>query len=70
VAPAPGEVIINKYKKYKKYSYKQKQITSVKTKTRDRPIIPAGMTPTRLKKVNVKEANIWSGVPEGARNQD
>jgi hypothetical protein len=36
----------------------------------DKLIILSGMTPRRLNNVNVKEANIWSGVPDGARNQD
>jgi hypothetical protein len=45
-------------------------IMSVKITTKDRPVIPAGMTPKRLKNVNVKEVNIWLGVPEGAQNQD
>jgi hypothetical protein len=45
-------------------------IEKISTKTKDRPVIPAGMVPKRLKNVNVKEANIWSGLPEGARNQN
>jgi len=50
---------------YKRWnvSEHQKRLTSVKTKTKDRPIIPAGMMPKRLKNVNFKQANIWSGVP-------